>query len=460
MKHSLFKQILVLTLMAVLLTPLAAAAEAVPLPAENDAPVRALDEVDIMSPEIRAARNEETIPASLVLGVKETYALSLEGDGIQYATSNKKVATVKKSGVIRAVAPGKAKITITRNGDPVGLVDVVVRNAPDKISLSAEKLRLSAGQSDVLKAKLPGKTASRLYWSSSDESVATVDQDGVVTAVQPGAATIKVRTFNKKAATCAVRVNPANAVPGTAPVIHKMQGEFEQDGHTRTYTYIELSNAIPYVYYEKSGHFSDVVEGIQRRKSNILVITNAHLDKGPIISKGVGYLSRRGPVNVHRSLVVDADGNVAYGPPNATNEDLLKGRVPCISAIDGEVIDHFKAYSAVTGFGYFILNGKVEFTFDKQPYKRPRQIFGVKADGTYVVITTSRNEKGWGWNGDYMVTIAKKHHLVSAYNFDGGNSTETAWRFSTDEKFKRDGASTQRGYQAYLVFTSDNKPPY
>ena len=83
-----------------------AAAEAIPLPAEADAPVRALGEVDIMSPEIRAARNEETIPTELVLGVRETYALSLKGKGIQYASSDKKVATVKKTGVVRAVARG------------------------------------------------------------------------------------------------------------------------------------------------------------------------------------------------------------------------------------------------------------------------------------------------------------------------------------------------------------------
>ena len=460
MKHRIFKPILMLMLLALLLTPLAAAEEAIPLPTEDDAPVGALGEVDIMSPEIRAICNEETIPAELVLGVRETYALSLEGEGLKYASSDKKVATVNKTGVIKALAPGKATVTVTRNGDPVANIDVVVRKAPDKISLSPEKLRLSSGQSDILEAKLPRDTASRLYWSSSDESVATVDQDGVVTAVRPGTATIKVRTFNKKTAKCVVRVNPPNAKPGTAPVIEKKQGEFVKGGHTRTYTYIELTNAIPYVYYDASGRFSEVVERIQRRKSNILVIMNAHLDKGPIISRGVGYLSRRGGTNTHRAFVVDVDGNAAYAPPDVTNDDLLKGRVDCISAIDGGVIEHFKAYSAVNGFGYFLLNGAEKFSFTKPPYSRPRQILGIRADGTYVILTTSRNEKGWGWDGDDMVSIAKKHRLVSAYNFDGGHSTETAWRFATDQKFKRDGASTQRGYQAYVVFTSDNKPPY
>ena len=59
----------------------------------------------------------------------------------------------------------------------------------------------AAGETVTLNAETK---ADELKWTSSDESVATVDQNGVVTAVAPGTATITV-TAGELTATCTVK---------------------------------------------------------------------------------------------------------------------------------------------------------------------------------------------------------------------------------------------------------------
>lgn len=54
-------------------------------------------------------------------------------------------------------------------------------------------------------AQLTAKTKGELTWTSSDEAVATVDQNGLVTAVAPGAATITAAIDEKTTATCTVK---------------------------------------------------------------------------------------------------------------------------------------------------------------------------------------------------------------------------------------------------------------
>ena len=79
------------------------------------------------------------------------------------------------------------------------------------ISLNETEISLTVGQDDtkVLKATLePSNTTqdTTVTWSSSDTSVAKVNQSGKVTAVAKGEAVITATTSNGKKATCAVTV--------------------------------------------------------------------------------------------------------------------------------------------------------------------------------------------------------------------------------------------------------------
>lgn len=81
----------------------------------------------------------------------------------------------------------------------------------ESISLSETSLELEAVESETAQLTVtfnPDNTTDsrEITWSSSDPKVATVDNDGVVTAVGSGSATILARTVNGKTAACEVYV--------------------------------------------------------------------------------------------------------------------------------------------------------------------------------------------------------------------------------------------------------------
>lgn len=83
------------------------------------------------------------------------------------------------------------------------------------ITLDQTELSLEIGGTAQLTATIaPAEAVATVEWSSSDDGVATVNTDGLVTAVAPGEATITAKA-GEKTATCAVTVK----APLPAPVI-------------------------------------------------------------------------------------------------------------------------------------------------------------------------------------------------------------------------------------------------
>lgn len=119
----------------------------------------------------------------------------LTGRPIVWASNNESVATVSSTGLVTATSPGGAIITATSEG----------RSAPASITVSAVPIAsiqvkpnsqtLVAGQTAQLQAQpldatgdpLVGRT---ILWFTNNASVATVTSAGLVTAHNPGNATI------------------------------------------------------------------------------------------------------------------------------------------------------------------------------------------------------------------------------------------------------------------------------
>ena len=130
---------------------------------------------------------------------------------VTWTSSNDKVATVK-DGVVTAVAGGTATITAkTAKGltaecrikVPVHTTGIEL----DKTEMTIQKKETSA----PLKVKfLPENTEddTKVTWTSSNKSVATVDSEGRVTGVKAGTAVIKA-TVGTFTATCKVNVEVA-----------------------------------------------------------------------------------------------------------------------------------------------------------------------------------------------------------------------------------------------------------
>ena len=148
---------------------------------------------------------------STTLGIGETLRLKptiTKGSlaTFTWSTKSKKIATVSKDGLITGKKAGKTTITVkTQNGKKATLT-VNVKKAPGKVTLNESAVVLETGDSVQLKATLPKNTYSRITWTSSDESVATVTSKGKVVAVSAGTARITAATFNGKKASCTVRV--------------------------------------------------------------------------------------------------------------------------------------------------------------------------------------------------------------------------------------------------------------
>ena len=86
---------------------------------------------------------------------------------------------------------------------------VVKKNEVESIKLSNKSIKLQKGESKDLKYALtPEKPRNdKITWDSSDHSVATVSDSGVVTAENAGKATITAMSSNGVKATCTVTVH-------------------------------------------------------------------------------------------------------------------------------------------------------------------------------------------------------------------------------------------------------------
>ena len=163
---------------------------------------------------------------SLVLGIGESDTLTatvLPEDAadksVTWSSSDSSVATVDNNGKVTAVSEGQATITVITNDS--GFTDtcqVTVVNQKIHVIgvwLDKESLSLEMGDYDTLAATVLPENATdkSVTWSSSDSSVATVDNNGKVTAVSKGQATITVTTNDGGlTATCDVTVVDASAI--------------------------------------------------------------------------------------------------------------------------------------------------------------------------------------------------------------------------------------------------------
>lgn len=131
-----------------------------------------------------------------------------------FTSSDSSVATVNQSGVIQGLKEGNAIITVSSSnglakdttyvsvykkgastvvdGEPIK-----TDNYPKSLTVSPQTLNLKlGGSSQLIASVLPEKSNNQISWSSTNSRVATVDSNGLVSAVGMGSATIIARTIN------------------------------------------------------------------------------------------------------------------------------------------------------------------------------------------------------------------------------------------------------------------------
>ena len=135
---------------------------------------------------------------------------------IEWTSSDESVVTVDENGVVTAVGAGEADITAAvQDADISSVTHVKVVILPTGVDAPDTLELYTNGESEKsLDAKIVPEDATevKLAYVSSDEGVATVDENGLVTAVADGKCTITAYVFADAPATAESATQEADAV--------------------------------------------------------------------------------------------------------------------------------------------------------------------------------------------------------------------------------------------------------
>lgn len=129
---------------------------------------------------------------------------------VTWSSSDDNIVTVDENGVVTAVAPGEAEITVTTaDGGFTDSCHVRVYQPVQSIEITCGDIEVKKGKTAEVTwlLKTANATDYECVWSSSDESVATVDERGVVTGVKKGEATVTLTVINRDGSTVPDSVN-------------------------------------------------------------------------------------------------------------------------------------------------------------------------------------------------------------------------------------------------------------
>lgn len=111
---------------------------------------------------------------------------------ITYRSSDESIATVSSSGVVKGIAKGTVDIILTA-GKVTKTIQITVNVATTEISLNSDYIVLKKGDTYQLSATVfPALAEQSVTFKSSDETVAMVSSDGVITAEGTGTTAVIV----------------------------------------------------------------------------------------------------------------------------------------------------------------------------------------------------------------------------------------------------------------------------
>ena len=158
--------------------------------------------------------NEADVHLHQTLQLNATILPSDAHQQVQWSSSNNNVATVSESGLVTPVALGNAIIyatTVDGSNKKALCVITVLPAVAVGVQMSQTTAGLKVGQTFQLNATVsPADASQEVAWASSNTSVAMVNENGLVTALNIGDATITATTKDgtNLSASCVVSVVP------------------------------------------------------------------------------------------------------------------------------------------------------------------------------------------------------------------------------------------------------------
>lgn len=164
---------------------------------------------------VKVAAKDITVPDNLDVKLNDGNETTVEATvspadatdvKVSYASTDEAVATVDKDGKVQILQPGECDIVTTLTQEDKKVVEkkthIKAYYEVEGITLDKTEGILTAGNTVALNATvLPEEIADEttVTWTSSDEKVATVDENGKVTAIAAGEATITAAAGEKNA---------------------------------------------------------------------------------------------------------------------------------------------------------------------------------------------------------------------------------------------------------------------
>ena len=156
---------------------------------------------------------------SLVLGKGEYYRdlkVSLGEPAEEYggtytlSSENSSVVKVKSDNVLKGAKTGSTRIKVETYNGLKGTLEVTVKKAPEKITLSVDKPVLGVGEKGKVSYKLSKDSAGEVTLTSENPDIVTVDSaTGTIQGLAQGETRIHGVTFNGKEGFVTVTVAPA-----------------------------------------------------------------------------------------------------------------------------------------------------------------------------------------------------------------------------------------------------------
>lgn len=127
-------------------------------------------------------------------------AITTNGNMPAWKSSSSTIVSVNTYGKITAKKAGTATITAKiKNGEASCKVTV------NKTSLTISDTRLSIERGDTYRLSASTSNSSMVSWKSSKKSIATIDENGIITGIKPGETTITA-TADGTSKTCIITV--------------------------------------------------------------------------------------------------------------------------------------------------------------------------------------------------------------------------------------------------------------
>lgn len=217
---------------------------------------------------------------TVTMGLNQTSQLQVKitpsdttNKNVQWTSSNNSVATVDSNGGVTSKNSGSTIITATTHNELKTEFFIEVETSVTNITLNSNEINLNTGGTFKLDATVNPSNASNknIKWISANESIATVDQSGNVTADVAGTTYISaVSADGKVVATCTVNVSKPVV---TKPAKVKIKSA-KKKGKKVTLKWKKISDAAGYVVYMKtnSGKFK-AVKTVKKAKKVKAVIS-------------------------------------------------------------------------------------------------------------------------------------------------------------------------------------------